>query len=127
VTGVFVVAFIAIAGLAWVAAPLRWKRFALDDAARARSEAESNKRAALAALLDLEDELRLGKISEDDFAVLHADYEAEALVALRELDLIDASASDPMEADIAAARERLTCPKCGAPRRAEKRCPRCGA
>jgi hypothetical protein len=76
-------------------------------ASERRDELVSRKQAALTAILDLEDERALGKLSEDDFGALVASYEAEAAAALRALDELGLEDPDPLEREIAAARARL--------------------
>ena len=131
-----VVAILAVAALAYVGAPLR--RFRPQSYATAGiTEAEARKRAALLALLELEEDRAVDKLSEDDFLTLRAEYEAEAVAALKQLDLFGTEGNDPLEAEIAASRRRLEresqsrpwrshCPSCGAPRPAGEVCPRCG-
>lgn len=118
----------ALAALAYVAAPIRrGPRVQSTDPGRLE-EVEARKRAALTAIVDLESERDAGKLSESDFESLHASAEAEALAALAEADLLaNAEAEDAdLEREIAAMRERLSCPSCGALRSPGERCPRCG-
>lgn len=125
------VAVLAFAALAFVVAPLRRS----DTAERfdLTAELEEKKAAALNAILDLESERDVGKLSATDFSELRAVYEAEALDALHQLDGIDATeGSDPLEQEIALIRQRLSnsapCPNCGAERKAGvSPCPACGA
>ena len=91
-------------------------------------DASAKKAHALEALLDLETDLETGKLTKDEFEVLRAEHERDALDAMRELDVLEAAASgDRIEAEIAAERQRLLCPSCGARRPEEGRCPSCGA
>jgi hypothetical protein len=124
-----IVALLAIVALAYVGAPLRRRRPPRHpaDEPSAVTEAEGRKRAALAALMDLEEERAVGKLSDKDFVALRAEYEAEAIAALKALDIAVLAPDDPLEAEIAAYRLRLQCPACGALRPAEGTCPRCGA
>ena len=120
------VAFMAAVALAYVSAPLRrGPRRDLPDRHVRQRATEERKRAALDAIVDLEAERDLGKLSEPDFEVLRDDYERVALQALKELDALGAS-DDPVEAEIAARRDAIACPHCGAARGAGSRCPRCG-
>jgi hypothetical protein len=116
--------------LAWVTLPLR-RGPRLDDPqpAGALEEARTRKRDALVAILDLENERATGKLSESDFVALRLECEAQALTALREADALRDSTvdDDELEAEIAALRERLRCPNCGAARRPGEPCERCGA
>ena len=80
------------------------------------------------AIVDLEGDRTMGKLSEPDFEALRADYESQALAALRELDALgELSARDrELEAEIAQVRARLRCPSCGGARVGSERCSRCG-
>ena len=94
----------------------------------AEEEADVRKTTALAAIVDLEEEKEMGKLSDADFARLRAQYEAEALEALKELDSVkrvQVPEEDPLEAEIAAVRKRLQCPNCGALRTSGGSCPQC--
>src|SRR5687767_7962758 len=99
----FVVAALAVAALAFVAAPVRGKeRETVVDPAL---ELEEQKVVALTAILDLENERDVGKLSDDDFAELRAVYETQALDALHRLDVVVAEGTDPLETEIARVRE----------------------
>lgn len=96
----------------------------------AEEAADIKKNTALTAIVDLEEEREMGKLSDADFARLRAQYEAEALEALKELDSVkrvQVPAEDPLEAEIAAVRKRLQCPNCGALRTSGGSCPQCDA
>jgi hypothetical protein len=124
------VSALVLLALAWVTLPLR-RGPRLDDPqpAQALEEARTRKRDALLAILDLENERATGKLSETDFVALRLEYEAQALTALREADALRDSTvdDDELEAEIAALRERLRCPNCGAARRPGGPCELCGA
>jgi len=120
-----VVALLAIAALAYVGAPLRRARPSAEPSGI--TEEEARKRVALLALMELEEERAVGKLSEEDFLSLRAEYEAEAIAALKQLDIAVLAPDDPLEAEIAAYRLRLQCSACGALRPVEGTCPRCGA
>ena len=125
-----VVAAAALGLLAWVVAPLREGR--RDDGpgpGAELDEATARKQAALVAIVDLENERAVGKLSDTDFEILRADYERRALTALREVDALRDSSvdEDELELEIAAVRERLRCPNCGAARSPGEACERCGA
>jgi rubrerythrin len=128
-----IVALLAAGAVVYVLAALRAgapQQEAPPDAPA--TELDARKRSALHALLDLEDERALGKLSEPDFEALAAAYEQEAIAALRELDRLRAAralpAADPddLEEEIAATRARLECSRCGYARRPGEPCPRCG-
>ena len=125
-----VVALLAIVALIYVTTPIRRAPAVLDDDG-ATSEAEARKVAALTAILDLESERDVGKMSEADLVELRSTYEHNALAALAELDAAEAlSGADPLEHEIAALRRRISqdrCPSCGAARPAGTTCARCGA
>lgn len=127
-----IVALIAVAALVYVTAPLRRPRRDAPSAAAARvEEAAGRRRAAFGGLVDIEGERAMGKLSLGDFEALRAEYEAEALAALRELDELGAPAGtsddDDLEAEIAALRSRLSCPDCGAIKTPGEPCEKCGA
>jgi len=91
--------------------------------------AEEKKTAALTAIIDLEEEAQVGKLTARELGSLRATYEGEALDALAQLDAlaVPRTGDDPLEAEIAALKQRLTCPSCGAPRASGGACSRCGA
>lgn len=103
------VAVVALAALVYVVAPLRRS----DDAERfdPTAELEAKKVVALNAILDLESERDVGKLSATDFSALRAVYEAQALELIHQMDGIDATeGSDPLEQEIAVIRQRLRNP-----------------
>ncbi len=125
---------IVIAGslllVAWVLTPLRRGPIA-ETGVRSQlvEEAEGRKRAALYALIDIEEEAEIGKLSPADLEVLRNRYEHDAMDALRRLDeLTDAAATTPdeLEAEIARLKRQMRCPNCGATRPPQQPCPRCG-
>ena len=119
------IALIACAALAYAAAPLKGgPRREEPDPSQLLEDAESRKLAALTAIVDIENERDIGKLSEPDFNELRRYYEVQALAALAELDSL--RTDDPVEEEIAAMKARLTCPSCGALRRVNQACPRCG-
>lgn len=126
---VIVVALLALAALWYVAVPVtRGPSREREDEADPRSAFEERRDAALEALVDLEEEADMGKLDSGELALLKERYEREALEALTALDSVGLVGSDdPLEAEIAAVRQRLTCPSCGAPRSPDAPCPRCGA
>jgi hypothetical protein len=128
VIAALVVAVFVLIALAYVAAPLRrGPRPERTEPDHLIEEAHAKKRVALGAIIDLEQEVAIGKLSAADFEVLRVEYEGQALTALKELDVIrQASEGDDVESEIAAMRQRLRCPSCGAPRTPEEACPRCG-
>jgi len=69
----------------------------------------------------------VGKLTQADLDSLRTRYELEALHALRDLDVLSGTAGDPIEAEIAELRRRLSCANCGTLRDPGDRCPRCGA
>jgi hypothetical protein len=98
-------------------------------AGAAEADAQDKKTGALTALVDIEDEREVGKLSAADFELLRQEYEAEAMAALRELDDIHFTlrTDEALEAEIAAVRAGLECPSCGGARPPDEPCPRCGA
>ena len=99
-----VVAALAVLLLAWVLVPLLQGREV--DRPSPAEPGEERKAAALEGLVDLEEDHALGKLTPADYEALRADYEAEALTALRELDegARRRAAEDVLEAEIAAVR-----------------------
>ena len=96
---------------------------------RPLEELNEKKRAALSALLDLEEEREAGKLTAADHQQLRERYESEAVATLRALDEagVPTPDDDDLEAAIAELRAGLTCPACGALRGTGARCSRCGA
>lgn len=123
------IALLACAAIAYVASAPRTAPRRFPDSLRAsEDELRSKKKAALGAIIDIEDERSVGKLSDDDFEILRREYEREALDALIELDGLETvNDDDALEAEIAAMRARLACPNCGAPRTGADVCERCGA
>jgi hypothetical protein len=127
---VLLVVALGVAVLAWVALPLRrGPELDVPLPSQQLEEANAEKRAALVAIVDLENERVTGKLSESDFEVLRSEYETQALVALREADALRDSTfdDDELEKEIADLRERLRCPNCGAARRPGEPCAQCGS
>jgi hypothetical protein len=125
-----VVALVAVGALVYVMAPLRRGLVGgrEPEVSPRAEQAHARKRAALGAIVDLEDERDAGKLSEADFHKLLLEYECEALDAMRELDRLRAPEQpDPLEEEIAAMRMRVNCPSCGEARNLDQPCPRCGA
>lgn len=123
------IALLACAAIAYVAGAPRGAPGRFPDLTRAtEDELTSKKRSALEAIIDMEDERTVGKLSQEDFEILRREYEAEALDALMELDTLQSVPDDDsLEAEIAEMRARLACPKCGAPRLSAGPCERCGS
>jgi hypothetical protein len=122
-----VVSLLALAALAYVVVPALKHS---DDPAPApeAADAEQKKLRALGAILDLESEYESGRITSDELEVLRVEHERDAIDAMRELDVLEMTLSDDdLEAAIAAERDRLKCPSCGAPRGDQERCSACGA
>jgi hypothetical protein len=122
---------IVMAGIAlWVLQPLRGARGGPAglpaggvDAGRWKELVDA-KHAVYRSILDLEFDRSLGKVAEEDYGILRRQHELEALALLHEMDAMasaaaGAPAADPgvgpgpgdpeatLEAEIAAARERL--------------------
>lgn len=127
-TAAIIVVALAVGAIAYIVAPIgRWDP-GVDESSEI--EAEEKKRVALIGILDLEEERDGGKLSEAEFIDLRARYERDALAALQELDKIAPAATveERLEREIAAARERLGCGTCGAPRVNEGApCASCGS
>ena len=126
--GVVIVSVLAVAALAYVIAPLR-RPDATELASGPTLEEEANERkgSALTAIVDLEEEARVGKLTDSELESLRGEYEREALLALEQLDQIGAQPhpEDPFESEIEAMKKRLACPSCGAVRTSGGACSRC--
>jgi hypothetical protein len=129
-----VVAILALIALVWILDPLRRGRAEdVDTAPDHLQDAVAQKEIALTAMVDIENERDLGKLSDADFEILRAEYEREALIALRALEGANNGADAELEAEIAAMRARLgstsriPCPDCGTPRTLGGPCPSCGS
>jgi hypothetical protein len=102
-----IVGAVAVAGLLYVVAPLTRRTTDPDRPARSLSEELSaRKRAALLGIVDLEDERAVGKLNDEDFSALRSEYEAEAMVAIAELDQLEAPENE-LEREIAELKARL--------------------
>ena len=128
-TAAIIVGALALAAIAYIVAPVGRTRRSLTESID-ESEAEEKKRVALTGILDLEEERDGGKLSEKEFVDLRARYERDAVEALKELDTAP-SGSDlesRLEREIAAARDKLRCGTCGAPREPDAlHCASCGS
>jgi hypothetical protein len=110
---------VALAAVAvWILRPLSLPlhRMATPDDARWRELVET-KHQLYRSILDLEFDQSVGKVSEADYLFLRRQQEGEALAVLKEMDELAAARGTPegpgadlgdrLEAEIAAARERL--------------------
>lgn len=127
--GAIIVAFLACAALAFVAQPLR--RGPRRDEVTQNEAIErvgARKHSALVAILDMEEEKAVGKLSDGDFRALRSQYEAEAVAALKELDAVRRDDVDgELEAEILRIKESMICGTCGAITPEGARCSACGA
>ncbi|MDP9226291.1 MAG: hypothetical protein M3P18_21120 [Actinomycetota bacterium] len=99
---------IAAVGLAYVVAPLTRHNGRRDRTPSLSAELDARKRAALTGIVDLEGERAIGKLNDDDFETLKSEYEAEAMVAIAELDQLGVSEEDDdVEREIAELKARL--------------------
>ena len=129
-TAAIVIALLAAAALLYVTAPLRKPDAEeLPSGPSLQEAALERKTTALTAILDLEEEAGVGKLTRGELETLRAEYEREALLALEQLDRIAVTprADEALEAEIAAMKERLACPSCGAVRTSGGACSRCDA
>ena len=126
-----IVAAAALAALAWVLAPTRRPEASpVGEVDERRDALLAEKRAGLAAIVELEEDLAGGKLTTPDFEALRRTYEDKVLVALEALESEAAHPTTPdeqIEAEVAAARARLSCARCGALRPTGEACPRCGS
>lgn len=128
--GMALVVFLVVLALLYVVQPFRRKNYEeMVEGPSPAQRAEEKKASALTAIIDLEEEAQVGKLTPQELERLRESYEREALDALAQLDALAAApvAEDPLEAEIAAVKQRLTCPSCGAPRASGGTCSRCGA
>lgn len=128
-TEIIVIVVLVAISVAYISRPLvRGARGAPDVTALKLEEAGARKDAALGALVDIENERLIGKLSHSDFELLRDEYESEALAALKELDVLaeGTTEDDELEAEIAAMRERMACPECGGLRIPGEACSKCG-
>jgi hypothetical protein len=124
---ILLIAALAAGALFYVARPLlRGAEAGPPEESVLVDEAAQRKQAALRAIVDVEEEHEIGKLSRDEYESLRSAYEAEAAGAMVELDALSGLAEDDaLEAEIAAMRERMTCPNCGALRAQGEACPSC--
>ena len=128
--GAIVVALLATAALVYVTSPLRRPETdELPGGPSIEEEAQERKGSALTAILDLQEEAEVGKLTPRELETLRAEYEREALLALEQLDRIASPprVDDALEAEIAEMKKRLACPSCGAVRTSGGACSRCDA
>jgi hypothetical protein len=95
-----IVLVIGAVGLLYVAAPLARPRPDRDGARGLIAELAARKRSALLGIVDLEGERAVGKLNDEDFVALKSEYEAEAMVAIAELDQLE-TPGDDLEREIA--------------------------
>lgn len=128
--GMAVVIVLVVLALLYVVQPFRRKDTSeMHSGPSPAQAAQEKKSAALTAIIDLEEEAQVGKLTAGELEVLRVTYEREALEALAQLDALSVPRlnDDPLEAEIAAVKQRLTCPSCGAPRASGGTCSRCGS
>lgn len=98
--------------LAWVVIPLFRPASRLRGAGdnTALESLTESRNAIYRSMLDLDFDRSVGKVSEEDHAVLRSQHEADAAKILSEIDKMNGSLSpaprDPLEEEIAAARRR---------------------
>ncbi len=116
---------VAIAALAAVAYPIfartRMAEPALVSAQEAAEELLAQRDAAFQALRELAFDHRVGKITDEDFAVFEANLKRTAADALRALDEWEQQADAELEPILRAAAKRVAAPTAGGPA-----CPNCG-
>jgi hypothetical protein len=128
IEAIVVAALLLLVLLVYVAAPLRGgPRRDAEPATELAEDAGARKRSALSGLVDIEGEREIGKLSQADFEVLRAEYEAEALAALNELDslAITHTSDDELESEVREMKKRFICPTCGAVRTPGGACSNC--
>lgn len=128
--GGLVVAALAVAALVYVILPLgRVDQIDLMEGPSPEAVALEDKNIALTAIIDLKEEAQVGKLSPEEHQRLRQGYESDALDALERLDTLSVPirSDDPLEQEIAAMKQRLACPSCGALRSPGGTCTRCEA
>ena len=92
----------------WVLNPLFRSRRSLPPIDTEELERLTEARNAVyRSMLDLEFDRSVGKVSAEDYSELMQQQESEAAEILREIDAASDRVVDPLEAEIAAARQRL--------------------
>lgn len=93
---IVIVIIVAVLAAALIAAPLRAGRTRRVEAAEAaeRAELEAVKEAKLGEIRDTELDLRLGKLSEEDWRALDGELREEAVAILRRLDALGSAAEE---------------------------------
>lgn len=123
---IILVSVIGAAALVYVLRPVRGGVDHALEESRPGDEALGRKHAALNAIVDLEEEHAIGKLERDEYEALRARYEGDAAAAIADLEALNrVPDDDDLENEIAAMRERMTCPSCGALRAPEEACPSC--
>ena len=87
---VAIVLALAVAGLAYVLLPLLRPRASAQPSRTELMAAQRRKSFALQAILDLEADHAAGKLNDDELAALRMEHEAEAVTAMRDLDVLHA-------------------------------------
>ena len=124
------IALLTLAALVYVTLPLRREdEMEIRGESAALRDAHDRKESALTAIIDVEEEAQVGKLSAEELETLRYEYEREALAALEQLDRMNATPDSDasLESEIAAMRERLACPTCGSMREPGGACSRCDA
>ena len=138
---ILIAVLIIIAALAVVAYPLFARRpvapVASNAAAEQLEELLARREVAFQALRDLTFDHRVGKITDEDFAVFQANLKEVAAAALADLDRWEAEADTGLDAALeraivargaAMVEAGRTCPTCGKPATEDDRfCAGCGA
>jgi hypothetical protein len=101
-----IVLCVGAAALVYVAVPLARSHPERSTIRSLTAELSARKRAALLGIVDLEGERAVGKLNDEDFAELRSEYEAEAMVAIAELDQLHTT-EDEVEQEIAELKARL--------------------
>lgn len=107
---IYVAITIGIAAAVWVLRPLLDRRSSQQaEPDEALIELVEAKQEMYRSILDLEDDHRVGKVSDEDHAFLRGQYQTEAVSLLHRIDdsLSEDSISDRLEEEIAVARLRL--------------------
>ena len=120
---------LAVLSLAYIGFPLfrKSRRVASYEVNHQAEDLQARKQELYAAISDLEMDHRMGKLSKDDYDSLRAQYESEAIAAMKELDALTMTpVKRPRPARKSPSANRF-CHHCGAPAAAsDKFCSDCG-
>lgn len=106
---IFVVVALCLVLVAWIIKPLLAPAAVMTGLEDELERLIEMKHAVYRAIIDLEHDAKVGKVSEEDQELIRRQHEAEAVVIIKQLDAhaTEHGLSDQIEREIAAARKRL--------------------